>query len=471
MKEKKMEQRGFSEREMDILFRVMDNENDVTLTDGKGVVLRVSDSYEDHYGVSRKEVVGKSIYDLEEEGIFRPSVTAVVLKEQKKATIVQKNKLGHTILTTGVPIFDEGKNIQYVISFNSIDIANMETLSEKYEKLTELLNHYNDELDYLRKKSMDDSELVIKSKMMVDLKELVYQVADTSANVLITGETGVGKSVVARKIHQSSKRAEGPFIEINCGTIPSNLIESELFGYEKGAFTGADTRGKYGKIELANKGTLFLDEIGELPVNMQIKLLQVIQEKFITRIGGLKKIEVDFRLITATNRDLKKDIRNKTFREDLFYRLNVIPIDIPPLRNRPDDIVPLIVYFLEKFNKKYDRNVQMESNVFSVLEKQQWPGNIRQVENLVERLVVICKNDLIRLEDLPGDMELEEAKSSVDMEGTLEQIMEEYEKQVFSSVYAKNPDSVSVGKTLGISQSTASRKLRKYVPEYIMKKE
>ncbi len=457
----------YEQEKMDILFKVMDNENDVTLTDGEGIVIRISDSYEKHYGVTKEDIIGKSIFSLEAQGIFKPSVTAVVLEKKCKATILQKNKLGDSILTTGVPIFDEAGKIQYVISFNSIDIANMTTLHEKYIKLTELMSEYNAEINQFHMRDINEKVLVTKSKHMANISELVSQIADTNANVLLTGETGVGKSMIAKIIHQKSGRSDGPFVEINCGTIPANLIESELFGYEKGSFTGASNKGKLGKIELANGGTLFLDEIGELPLNLQIKLLQVIQEKVITRIGGLKKIEVDFRLITATNLDIKKNIKANLFREDLYYRLNVIPIHILPLRERPEDIVPLVLSFLEQFNKKYDRKISLSPEVFDILEEQSWPGNIRQVENLVERLVIMAKDDQIDLENLPDDIDLNGHRKKTIMEGRLDDMMEEYEKAIFINAFKTYKTSIAVGNSLGISQVTAARRLRKYIPDYI----
>jgi transcriptional regulator with PAS, ATPase and Fis domain len=394
----------YEQEKMDILFRVMDNENDVTLTDGRGVVIRVSDSYEKHYGVTMEEIIGKSIFDLEGQGIFKPSVTAVVLEKKCKATLLQKNQRGESILTTGVPILDDAGEIQYVISFNSIDIAGMTTLHEKYVKLDELLKEYNAEINQLQMQDLSDKVLVAKSKHMENIYELISHVADTNANVLITGETGVGKSMIAKIIHRKSGRAEGPFIPINCGAIPENLIESELFGYEKGSFTGANEKGKAGRVELAGGGTLFLDEIGELPLSMQTKLLEMIQDKAITRVGGFQKTEVDFRLIAATNHDLKRAVREKRFREDLYYRLNVIPVQILPLRERPEDIGPLVSAFLDQFNRKYARAVTLAPAVFDLLEKQEWPGNIRQIENFMERLVIMVKSDQVGPEDLPDDI-------------------------------------------------------------------
>ena len=361
--------RHYEEKRMDILFEVMDNENDVTLADGKGVVLRVSDSYEDHFGLKKEEIIGKTVWELEDMGVFKPSVTAAVLEKKKNTTIMQKNKQGRDVLTTGVPVFGKDGEIAYVVSFNSIHIAGVTSLQSQYEQLNTMMQAYNQEINKLRLRDLREKKFIKKSKSMENISELISQIADTNASVLITGETGVGKSMVAKLIHENSNRSEGPFVEINCGTIPENLIESELFGYEKGSFTGANSKGKIGKIELAKGGTLFLDEIGEISLNLQIKFLQVIQEKLITRVGGLSKIEVDFRLITATNRDLEDDIHRGLFREDLFYRLNVIPIHIPPLRERREDVLPLILNALERFNSQYGRHIKLSADALQILER------------------------------------------------------------------------------------------------------
>lgn len=456
----------YKEKRLDILFQVMNNENDVTVTDGKGIVLRVSHSYEKHYGLKKEEIIGKNVYELEGMGFFKPSVTAAVLEAKRNITIIQKNRQGEDILTTGVPVFDKTGEIEYVVSFNSIHIAGVTSLQRQYERLNEMMKTYNQEVNKLRLRDLREKRFISKSKSMENISELVSQIADTNASVLITGETGVGKSMIAKLIHESSNRSEGPFVEINCGTIPESLIESELFGYEKGSFTGANSKGKIGKIELAKGGTLFLDEIGELSLNMQIKFLQVIQEKMITRVGGLTKIGIDFRLITATNRELEQDIQKGIFREDLFYRLNVIPIHIPPLRERKEDILPLIINFLERFNSQYGRNLKLSAGALRILERQSWPGNIRQVENLIERLVVTARGDYVVKEDLPDDLELEIMEQPLDMKGTLKELLENYEQKIFLSMFKEHQTSVSVGKALGISQTTAARKLRKYIPGY-----
>lgn len=462
---------GVDLKELDIIFKILGGENDVTLTDKHGVVLRVSDSYETHYGVTKDNVEGKSVYTLEKERIFYPSVTDIVIKNKCKATIVQKNKLGHMILTTGVPIFDQQGQLEYVVSFNSIDIAGLSSMQEKYLKLKDLMAQFNSDL-WIKDTQLEG--VVVESDSMKRIIGVISQIADTDTNILITGETGVGKSMIARLVHNKSSRHSYPFIEINCGTIPENLIESELFGYVGGAFTGAHAKGKIGKIESADGGTLFLDEIGELSINMQIKLLHVLQEKVITKVGSTKSAKVDFRLIAATNSDLNKAVENGSFRKDLYYRLNVIPIHIPPISKRPEDIPHLIQHFVSKFNKKYEKNVTLSKEVEVRLIMKDWPGNIRQIENTIERLIVLTKDDVIninQLEDIIGmnnDVTLSECSASFGHEDNslLKSAIENYEKHLFVDAYKKYKTSIAVGKALGISQSTAARKLRKYIDEY-----
>jgi transcriptional regulator with PAS, ATPase and Fis domain len=484
--------KDLSDGQLDLLFQVMDNENDLTVADGRGVVINVSDSYEEHFFVKREDVIGKSVFELEKEGVFRPSVTAIVLREKKKATILQRNKRGEFYLTTGVPIFNDDGSIKYAISFNSIDIANVSTLLDKYNRLNELMREHDEVVGSLRTREVRGGGVLNRSKPMRAVDELAARIANVDANVLITGETGVGKSIIAYNIHNAGFRRQGPFVEINCAAIPPNLVEAELFGYEKGSFTGADRNGKMGKIEFAGGGTLFLDEIGDLPLDLQTKFLQVIQDKAITRLGSLKKIEVDFRLIAATNTDLDAQMRKKRFREDLYYRLNVIPIHIPPLRERTEDIRPLTQYFLDRFNRQYNRDVRLDPAVYDILEKRSWPGNIRQLENLLEYMVVIIGHNTVKLEDLPPEIaappgcvpkkpvsewgrapDMQEdskppgivPKKTV-LEGKLDALIDEYERSIFENAWKKHKTGAAVGAALGISQATAARKLRKYVAEY-----
>ena len=297
---------------------------------------------------------------------------------------------------------------------------------------------------------------------MQRLWTLMQNTANTKANILITGETGVGKSAVAKAIHTMSNRANGPFIEVNCAVLHENLIESELFGYEKGAFTGAASGGKIGKIELANHGTLFLDEIGELPPHIQSKLLQLIQEKTIERLSSNRRIELDFRLIVATNRNLEEEVQRGLFRSDLFYRLNVIRVHIPPLRQRPDDILPLAHQFLERFCREYGKQITFSPRFISFLEQFSWPGNVRQLENLMERLVITSQDPILDTTALPLDYGADTA-APASTGGTLEERMSAYEGQIIRESYHRCRTTVAVAKDLGISQATAARKIAKYV--------
>ena len=306
---------------------------------------------------------------------------------------------------------------------------------------------------------------------MVEIFDTIKRVAPTTTTILITGETGTGKELIARAIHRNSPRKNNPFIKINCAAIPENLMESELFGYEKGAFTGAATK-KQGRFELAHKGTLFLDEVGELPKDMQVKLLQVIQEQEFERVGGLQTIKVDVRLITATNRNLFEDVREGRFREDLYYRLNVIPAHLPALRERREDIPVLVDYFLEKFNRKLDRSVKrVDEQVMSLLVRYRWPGNIRELENLVERMILMAGGDTIVTADLPSELKTaietdEAAQTDIEQKSfkdTMKTHMEDVEKQMILNVLAECGNNVTrAAKQLGLSRKGLQLKMTKY---------
>ena len=298
------------------------------------------------------------------------------------------------------------------------------------------------------------------------LYNYVKLVSPTNMSVLINGASGTGKEYVAHRIHQLSKRADQPFVAIDCGSIPKELAASEFFGHIKGAFTGAASAGKIGKIELANHGTLFLDEIGELPPHIQSKLLQLIQEKTIERVSGTKRIELDFRLLVATNRNLEEEVQRGLFRSDLFYRLNVIRVHIPPLRQRPEDILPMAHQFLERFCKEYGKQLALSPRFVAFLEQYPWPGNVRQLENLMERLVITAQNPILDITALP--LEYNSGGSAPDLpsqEGTLAERMDAFEGQIIRDSYRRCGTTVAVAKELGISQATAVRKIAKYVKD------
>ena len=435
--------------------------DDLLISDGQGIVLRVSPTFEDVYGVDGDYVVGKSIYELEEEGVFTPSIIAKVLEKKEKITMQQRNRTARRIVVTATPVFDEKGKIQLVVSF-SRDITEMLELQRQYTQLENKIEQYTEEINQLRQKAAIEDGVIGKSRQMVDILETIHRVADFDANILFLGPSGVGKTMLSKIVHQQSKRNKGPFIDINCAAIPEHLLESELFGYERGSFTGAGSKGKVGLIELANGGTLLLDEISEMPLSLQAKLLKTIQDKVITRVGGTKAIKVDFRLITASNRNLEDFAKKGLFRKDLYYRLNVIQIQIPSLRERRDDILPLIDYFTEKNNEKYGLHKSFQPHALEALVNYSWPGNVRELSNIVERALMTSEGDQIQREVLPAEVLKEEEKQTRDV-NDLNKAIEEFEGELIRDAYRKYGSSIGVGKALGISQPTAYRKIQKYI--------
>jgi transcriptional regulator with PAS, ATPase and Fis domain len=452
------------------LFDIISPENnlvladDMMLSDARGVILRVSETYEKNFGFAHNSIVGRSAFDLEADGTFSPCITADVIRQKRKITATQTiNHLHKNVMTVGIPLFDAAGELKYVMCFNTVSMEQINSIQRNYRRLQDSLQQYSQEIAELRTRSTATS-LVFKSAPMQRLWTLMQNTANTRANILITGETGVGKSAVAKAIHAMSNRAAGPFIEVNCAVLHENLIESELFGYEKGAFTGAASSGKIGKIELANHGTLFLDEIGELPPHIQSKLLQLIQEKTIERLSGTRKIELDFRLLVATNRDLEDAVRRGLFRSDLFYRLNVIRIHIPPLRRRQEDILPLAHQFLSRFSEEYGKVLSLSPRFMSFLEQYSWPGNVRQLENLMERMAITVQDPVIDVIHLPPEY-AGETLPHVPLPaqtGTLPERMDAYEGQIIRESYSRCGTTVAVARELGISQATAARKIAKY---------
>ncbi len=452
------------------LFDIINPENnlvladDMMLSDARGVILRVSETYEKNFGFAHNSIVGRSAFDLEADGTFSPCITADVIRQKRKITATQTiNHLHKNVMTVGIPLFDAAGELKYVMCFNTVSMEQINSIQRNYRRLQDSLQQYSQEIAELRTRSTATS-LVFKSAPMQRLWTLMQNTANTRANILITGETGVGKSAVAKAIHAMSNRAAGPFIEVNCAVLHENLIESELFGYEKGAFTGAASSGKIGKIELANHGTLFLDEIGELPPHIQSKLLQLIQEKTIERLSGTRKIELDFRLLVATNRDLEDAVRRGLFRSDLFYRLNVIRIHIPPLRRRQEDILPLAHQFLSRFSEEYGKVLSLSPRFMSFLEQYSWPGNVRQLENLMERMAITVQDPVIDVIHLPPEY-AGETLPHVPLPaqtGTLPERMDAYEGQIIRESYSRCGTTVAVARELGISQATAARKIAKY---------
>lgn len=435
--------------------------SDLTIADDTGTIIYVSEGYCDRHGISKDQILNVNCKELVVNDLFVPSIVEVCFNKRRKVTVAQKNPRGNVVLSTATPLFGNDGKIEYVLSYNAIDIADCSYAPLKFDKMSQILQSYINE-------SMEISDSTIRtlntrSKQMADIIQLIDQIASTEANILITGETGVGKSLLAKIIHDKDIFSGDNFVEINCSAIPESLVESELFGYEPGAFTGASSSGKLGKIELANNGTLFLDEISEVSLSVQSKLLHAIQEKKITRVGGTKNHDVNFRLITATNRDLREEINAKSFREDLYYRINVIPIHIPPLRERKEDILTLATYFLEQFNRKYEKRVSLSFEAMKVLEMQDWPGNIRELENYMERLVVLSNEQIITDNIIRADFTNNPESIIYQKDISLDILLEEYESRIIAEAFKEYKTSIEVAKHLGISQTTAARKIRKYI--------
>jgi len=319
----------------------------------------------------------------------------------------------------------------------------------------------------LEMKGVNLSNIIVKSVEMERIIEMVVRVAQVDTTVLLLGESGVGKGMIAKLIHKHSDRSNGPFIRVDLAGIPDSLVESELFGYEKGAFTGAKTEGKPGFFELANKGTLFLDEIGEIPLGTQSKLLRFLEDHEIIRVGGTEPKEIDLRVIAATNKKIEEMVTSKTFRKDLYYRLNVVPIHIPPLRERRDDILPLIFHFLEQFNQSHRKKKNISPEAIETLLQYDFPGNIRELANLIERLVVVTEEDHIDARDLPGSV-ADYVSNAIPFSSShenppLKVALERYESMIIENAIHKYGSQREAAKALKVDQGTISRKLRKHI--------
>lgn len=371
----------------------------IHILDKEGYTLMINKACERIEGISAESISDKNIRQLVEEGYFSESVTLKVLEKRTPVTLVQRVKNGNEVLVTGTPIYKNGEVDKVIV--NSRDITELNLLKHEISERRLLAEKYHAEWQKLHSKIMITGDIVFNSEAMNKVISTALNVAKVESTVLITGESGTGKGVISKFIHDNSLKKENAFIKIDCGTIPESLFESELFGYEKGTFTGADAKGKIGLVQLADKGTLFLDEIGEVPLMMQAKLLRLVQDKEIVRVGGKKAITVDARIIAATNRDLAKMVKEGQFREDLYYRLNVIPINIPPLRERKEDIHTMILNLIQRLNAKYETNKRISLESMDKLVDYSWPGNVRELENIVERIMILSEKDMIEADDLP----------------------------------------------------------------------
>lgn len=454
-------ERGLHLRINDILNSSYDG---IYITDGEANTIMVNKAYERITGIKIEELIGRNMNDLVKEGYISKSATLLVLRDGKTNTIEQNFKTGKKALVTATPVFNNDGEITMVVT-NVRDTTELYELKEKLDEKENLTMKYSIELEAMKIELLKNNDLIAMDKKMLDIIQMAIRVAPIDTTVLITGETGVGKEEIAKLIYRNSNRESKQFIKINCGSIPKTLIEAELFGYEKGAFTGANKDGKMGLFEVADGGTIFLDEIGELPLDMQVKLLRVLQDGQFTKIGGINEITVDVRILAATNRNLEEMVKEKVFREDLYYRLNIVPITIPPLRDRRDDIIPIIHYFLNKLNKKYNYKKTISSEALKSLYSFEWRGNVRELRNIIERIVVMSESDTISKDDLPKAILAWDSEQNVINESEivpLKQALGNVEKHLLKIAFNKYGNVRDAAKALEIDPATFVRKRQKY---------
>lgn len=451
----------------DELSSLIQNSHDGVLITDTDAVLTVNPSFGRITGLAPSTLEGKGIADLDAERHVCLAVVQAVFRHVKNhrssITLRRKLKSGNEIFVTGNPVFDKFGQVVRVV-MNLRDVTELQSLGEQIRKLTTAQVGLNGDGDCSDEATFG---IVAESPRTKNLLDLAIRVARVDSTVLLSGESGVGKDVVAGLIHKLSKRHDKPFVAVNCGAIPENLLESELFGYEKGAFSGAGAQGKPGLFEEAKGGTLFLDEVGELPLSLQVKLLKVLQEQSCRRLGSVKSIDLDIRILAATNRDLKAMVAAGDFREDLFYRLYVVPMDIPPLRERREDILPLALQFLKTYNKRYEVSRTLGHQLLQVLEAYDWPGNVRELQNVIERMVVTADAEVLESRHLPNSVSQGEASPrQPDMwvpEGmTLGQAKDQLEKQLIEKALSQTNNIREAAKLLGVAHSTVVRKAQKF---------
>jgi PAS domain S-box-containing protein len=441
------------------------------ITDGLGNVVMVNNAWERICGISREFVLGKNAADLVNQKFYTESSVMGAIAGKRKVTIMLEmtkgEKIGQKIMATAIPIFDDSGEIRRVVA-NIRDITEILYLKELLGKTQELNAMYAAELEQMRRiHILENRDIVARSPATKRVMEMAAQVAKVDSTVLLTGESGCGKEVIAKVIHRLSHRASGPLIKVNCGAIPETLLESELFGYDAGAFTGARKHGKPGMFELAKHGTLFLDEIGDISFKLQAKLLRALQDQQIMRVGGIKPTQVDARIITATNRNLQAMVKEGQFRDDLYYRLNVVSIEIPPLRERKEDIPLLVLQFIERINKKYSFEKRISPEVIDGFLMYPWPGNVRELENVTERMLVMTGENEIRINHVPLTVRnyivpTEDDRPDLSSHVPLKKALERTESHLIEQTLRKYGTTRKVAQALKINQSTVVRKIRKY---------
>lgn len=438
----------------------------IVISTAEGNILKANKAYQKLSGIAKDEIIGHNLIDLLANKVIQGAAILEVIKTHVPTTrSFSYNRTGKVAMVTANPVLNDQGILIYVIA-NFRDVTQLRKLSENLDSSINIFGLFDKDSFYLKPDlaELPDYGILVHNEKMRTCLDQALRVALFDTPVLILGESGVGKTKIAQIIHKVSSRSHKPFISINCASIPENLLESELFGYEKGAFTGANTHGKKGQFELASGGTLVLEEIGDLSFSLQAKLLQAIEEKQFTKIGGQVPLEVDIRLIAITNRDLKTMVTQGRFRSDLYFRLNVVPIMVPPLRNRSDEIPLLIKHFFSIFNRQYNIAKFPDNSLLQVLYQYKYPGNVRELKNLIERLVIMTPENKVNKEHLDllshgesycGIPRLNETQS-------LDCFLQNCEKTFIAKVTQEEPTLKGAARSLGVSITTLWRKMGKY---------
>lgn len=436
----------------------------IWVCNGRAEVISINSASEKLNGVRAADYIGRSIPDIMKEGLFDRSVTLEVLETKRQVSILQRmQQTGRTLLSTGTPVFDETGKITLVV-INERDLTQLNAVYEELAQSRMVTEKYRDELAELAVLELQRQEIIGESAEMRQVLTAALKLAHLDAsNILLLGESGTGKGLLAKFIHKNGKRSKNPFVQINCAALPETLLEAELFGYEKGAFTGASLDGKAGLFELAQGGTLFLDEIGDLPLSLQAKILKYLDDFEVMRLGSLKPISVDCTVIAATNRDLEGLAASRLFRQDLLYRLNTFTIRIPPLRERNEDIFELSSHFLRKYNRAYQMNKRFSPQALDVLNTYPFPGNVRELKSIVKRAVLLSESDLLDA-SIMGSQRRKTAVSPERGPGlpALTDMVRETEREMLEEAVARCRTTREVARYLGVSQPTVVRKLRKH---------
>jgi len=449
------------------LHAIIDSSSDgLFVCDADANVIRVNPASERIHQRPASEMVGRNMRDLIAEGFIDRSAALEASLQKKSISQLQTLPKGGKLISVATPVFDQnGELIRVVVSER--DITEIDRLQRELENQEAIKDQFRHQMLEMQQLELESRRIIARSPNMIKALRQATKVASADSSVLILGESGVGKGVIADMIHHNSRRADRPLIKINCGAIPESLIEAELFGYEKGAFTGASTGGKPGQFELANDGVLFLDEIAELPPSAQVKLLRFLEDGRITRLGGTEQRKVDVRVLAATHRNLEEMVERGTFRLDLYYRLNVIPIHVPAVRERRDCLVPLIRHYMDHFSKVNKTQKRLTRAALDALAGYAFPGNVRELMNICERLVVMSETEVVDVSDLPSQI-VGQSKASVpeDLDWpetiSLQQALESVERTLLSRARERYRSQASIAEALGVNQSTIARKLKRY---------